>query len=75
MGGVIARPRRRREKFQVARLLLEIFHPPRRPQRFDFFLRKLLHRHLPTARETKMPLGKVEHFAPLVREQNVIGAT
>src|SRR5207245_3165203 len=25
------------------------------------------------ARESKMPLGKVEHFAPLMGQQNVIG--
>ena len=75
MLGIIARSRRSGEKFHVARFLLKIFHPPWRPQRFDFFLRKLLHRDLAIARETKMLPGKVEHFEPLVRQQNVIRAT
>src|ERR1700686_1818150 len=60
--GVIVRSRRGREKFYVARFLLKVFHLPWRPQRLAFFLRKLLHRDLAIARETKMPPGKVEHF-------------
>ena len=74
MSGIVARPCRGHEKFHVARFLLEIFHPPRRPQRFDFFLRELLHRDLGVARETKMPPGKVEHFALLTRQQHVVRA-
>src|SRR4029077_11431912 len=40
MRGVIACLRRRGEKVAVARFFLEILHPPRRPKRFQFFLRK-----------------------------------
>src|SRR5437899_12162056 len=55
MCGVIARSSRRFEKIPVGRLLFEILHPPRSPERLQFFLWKFFHRYL----RFRFPAGKL----------------
>src|SRR5688572_190042 len=64
MRGVVAGPRRVRHEIRVRRFLLEIFHAPRAPERFDLGFREL-HQVLQLGRETTNRLRKVEQaFTP-----------
>src|SRR5437879_9422616 len=54
MRSVIARLCRLGKKIETARFLFEILHPPRSPERLQFFFRKFFRRHL----RFGFPVGK-----------------
>src|SRR6266581_6275528 len=65
MRGVIARPSRRLQEIRVWFFALEIFHPPRAPERFQFFFRKF-HRHILNGGSHNM---RSKFTAPAVRRK------